>query len=330
MFCKICGTENVPQAAFCENCGAKLSEGAPSQNNTTAALVTAPDYDMSEPVVEEMYEYEEKPKKKKSTVVLIVLIIVLAVLVCGAVGVLLSRMLSPEGVGFSDNSSSSGEQQQQDDGEEEEEDEEKKKEQIECENLVKDVMGAVENENTDVVEEHLGFECGDSDDLAEKMAKAMGEEFDCDHKALETVCEKMLTEYFHSMESHIKETEESSGEYIITVSFTRLDKEAVLGEILKFDADKYRDELREKYESTGAESEEAEEEEAALTDEEIEEKVEEELLEKIIKVAEEEIADAELITDELEFVVAEDEGEWFIYTDASAFSDLEKELTIEE
>ncbi len=325
MFCKICGTENVPQAAFCENCGAKISESAPSQNSASAALVTAPDYDMSEPVVEEMYEYEEKPKKKKSTVVLIVLIIVLAVLVCGAVGVLLSRMLSPEGVGFSDNSSSSGEQQQQeDDGEEEEEDEEKKKEQIECENLVKDVMDAVENENTDVVEERLGFECGDSDTLAEKMAKAMGKEFDCDHKALKKVSAKMLTEYFHSMESHIKETEESGGEYIITVSFTRLDKEAVLKETLKFDADEYRDELREKYESSDEESEEA------LTHEEIEEKVEEELLEKIIKVAEEEIANAELITDELEFVVAEDEGEWFIYTDASAFSDLEKELTIEE
>ncbi len=325
MFCKICGTENVPQAAFCENCGAKLSEGAPSQNNMTATPVTAPDNDMSEPVVEEMYEYEEKPKKKKSTVVLIVLIIVLAVLVCGAVGVLLSRMLSPEGVGFSDNSTSSGEQQQQeDDGEEEEEDEEKKKEQIECENLVKDVMGAVENENTDVVEEHLGFECGDSDDLSEKMAKAMGEEFDCDHKALKKVSAKMLTEYFHSMESHIKETEESGGEYIITVSFTRLDKEAVLGEILKFDADKCRDELREKYESSDEESEKA------LTDEEIEEKVEAELLDKIIEMAEDKIADAELITDELEFVVAEDDGEWFIYTDASAFSDLEKELTIEE
>ena len=323
MFCKICGTENRPQSSFCANCGAKLTETV-DNNNLEETPVITPGYDMSEPVEEEAYEYEEQPQKSKSVKVLIVLVVVLAVLLCGAAGVLLSKLLNPEGVGFSDNSSSAGEQQQEADEEDQEEEEKIKQEQKKCENIVKDLMDAVENENTDVIEEHLGFECGDADALAEKMAKTMADRFDCDYEALEKVSDKMMTEYFHGMESHIKETEKSDDDYIVTVSFTRLDKEAVIKEILKFDADDYRAELREEYENASKESE------ITLTYIEIEELVEQELIEKIIKMAEEKIADSKLITDELEFVVASDDSEWFIYTDASAFSDLEKELSIED
>ena len=53
-------------------------------------------------------------------------------------------------------------------------------------------------------------------------------------------------------------------------------------------------------------------------------------MEKLAEVIEEEMSKAELVKDELEFLVADDDGEWFIYTDECDFEVLEEELTLEE
>lgn len=314
MFCKICGTENVPQALFCENCGAKLEENSAFENDKM--IITeevTPDYD--EPVEEEMYEDEEEPpKKSKSFKVLIILIIVLAMLICGAIGVLIA-MNQSDGGGFLEIFGGSSSSSQQDDIDEEDKEDEEKTEQTECEALVEDVLKAIENENPSVVEEHLGFECGDSKTLAVKMAKTIADRFDCDYEGLVESCEKVMKEYFDGMEIHIKDSEEVSGDYLITASFTRLDKEKILRNVLNFDADGFVGKIEEETES-----------DTVVTEEEIEET----LTEKIAEMIEEEMSEAELVKDELEFLIADDDGEWFIYTDECDFEVLENELTLEE
>ena len=312
MFCKICGTENVSQAMCCENCGAKLEESSAFENTEVMTAVET-DAEYSESVEEEMYEYEEEPpKKSKSFKALIILIIVLAMLVCGAVGVLIAMHLSGGTIEIFGGSSSSS---QQSDDKDEEKEEEEKTEQTECESLVEDVLKAIENENPSVVEENLGFECGDSKTLATKMAKTIADEFDCDYEGLVEPCEKVTKEYFSTMETHIKESEEVSGDYIIKVSFTRLDKEKILKNVLEFDAAGVVEKIEEETES-----------DTVVTEEEIEDV----LVEKLAEVIEEEMSKAELVKEELEFLVADDDGEWFIYTDECDFEVLEEELTLEE
>lgn len=314
MLCKICGTENVSQAMFCENCGAKLEESSVFVGAEVATAEKA-DIDYSETIEEEMYEYEEEPpKKSKSVKVLIILIIVLAMLVCGAVGVLIAMHLSGGTIEIFGGSSSSS---QQSDDKDKEDKEEADEEQTECESLVEDVLKAIENENPSVVEENLGFDCGDSKTLAVKMAKTIADEFGCSYDELVEPCEKVMKEYFNSMENHIKDSEKVSGDYVITVSFTRLDKEKILRKVLEFDAEGFVGKIEE---------EEDPESETVITEEAVEDALED----KIIEVIEEEMSKAELIKDEIEFLVANDDGEWFIYTDECDFEVLENELTLEE
>lgn len=314
MFCKICGTENVPQALFCENCGAKLAESVAVDSVEITAVEA--DVDYAEEVEEEICEYEEEPpKKSKAVKTLIILIIVLAMLIGVVVGFVVIGNNGANFIGISNESSSSSQQSDNkgEDDKDKEDEEETDEDQKECESLVEDIMKAAENETPSVVEEHLRFECGDSKTLAEKMAKTIADEFDCDYEDLTEVCEKVTKEYFDSMEHRIKETEELSGDYLITVSFTRLDKEKILKNVLDFDADGFIEKLEKE------------------SDEELSEKeIEEALVEKIVKIINDEMSDAELIKDDLEFLVANDDGEWFIYTDDSDFKVMEKELTLEE
>lgn len=322
MFCKICGTNNVPHASFCENCGAKLGTdvvmGEPTELKT--ATFHTP---------EEIGESKPPEKKKKSTVVLIVLIIILVSLACVAAGVIwLAPLLSGQGIGIKGPESGLNGVQSQEESHEVKPDEEpvaKTDDQIKCENLVISVLEAVKNEETDIVEECLEFECGDKDDVAKKTAKMIADYFDCDYRDFDDISEKISEEYFHSMSCMIKSSQQENSKYVVKVIHTRFDKETVIDAILAFDAESFRTERTEEY------ADEYDDEDDIDYDE-IEEQVEEDLVKKIIEIAEQEIENATVVDNELKFVVAYDgdEEEWFILTDESEYSALEIEVAVED
>ena len=327
MFCKICGTNNVPQAVFCENCGARMSDDyaqEPVLNYAYAGVEeSAQEYNEygSEPIYE--FEPDEDEPKKKTNITLIVLLVLIGIIVCGLIGYFSWQLLSNNSIGINDNSASVSQEEteEEEQPEEEEEDAQTEKEKNLCKDLVSSVMEAVVEGNSEVAEEHLGFEVGTKDEMWTATSKRIAREFSFNGGEFDAASQKLIKEYYYGMDWRVTEVSEDRGEYIVVVSLTRLDKEKIVDRLKEFDFEGYREDKEEEYRQNGIITDE-------MSDEEIDQKLSAVCSAKATEIVDSVISGAELSEDELEFTVAQDEGEWFIVKDKSIFGKLRKEMGI--
>jgi|GEM_PF-4015735 len=327
MFCKICGTNNVPQAVFCENCGARISDDytySPARSYAYAET-EEPAQEYNEYEAEPIYEFEpdEEAPKKKINIPLIVLLVLIGIIVCGLIGYFSWQLLSDNSIGINDNSASVSQEETEveEQPQEEEVDAQTEKEKKLCKDLVIGVMEAVVEGNSEVVEEHLGFEVGTQDEMVAATSKRIAREFSFSGGEFDAASQKLVKEYYYGMDWRVTEVSEDRGEYVVVVSFTRLDKEEIEDELKEFDFEDYREDIEEEYRQNGTITDE-------MSNEEIDQKLSAACSAKATEIVDSAISGAELIEDELEFTVAKDEGEWFIVKDKSIFGKLRKEMGI--
>lgn len=319
MFCNICGAKNDKDAIFCKNCGLRLNDEIPIEKAGTC--------DFKEEIIEPIvFDDEKKEKPENKNMVKIYAIIGACVIVFGILAYVISSIAAKNVVVHIKDYSSSYTQEEPIDEEEEAKKEEMKKQEKEnltlCKDMVKDLMDAVTGGQTKNVEKTLGFVCGDKNTLARYICDNLESEYIYDIDFSEA--SKSLTkEYFHSMGYTVTEAAKVGDEYIIKVSFTRLDIDKILRNMSDWDVYRVYNDIMEDYVYAGIIKEEMSEDEKAA-------QMSDALTSAANSTMRNEISAADLTESELEFVVANDGDEWFIVREASFYKPLEKEMSVKK
>ncbi len=336
MFCRICGTENIEEAIFCENCGARLSDEvkiSESEIDEPTSTYIPETTEEEEPI--HIRDFNSKSESnEKNDAPLIAVIIAVAVVILGlAVWLLLpgitdvgwnSPLFSPKDTQVVSKVKEEKKKETDEEDETKVNEEEDEAEDAEaCKKYIEEAMEAISNGETYIIYECLHFEMMSEDDLADAIEDELKYEFNrmSDYEIdFEDAAEELAYRYFNSINYYVKDAQKYKSKYKVEVVFTHIDKEQIIEDLCDWDAEKSCKEIEKKL----------------IDDNIIDEYTDENDVRKMIEYELEKIAEEEMIKaienndeaqdDTLEFVLASDDGKWVVVSGEGDFDELKYEL----